>query len=164
VALVFDPSKDLFGAESSPAAIASAARLAVQAALKEASIGLMEPVMNVVITCDESSLGGIVHDISSARGGHILSLDDDVSNEGASAQDWGMAVDPKRIYAPKDPYGDGLTRGDGPGVQRTVTARVPLKEMVGYLKHLRSITGGRGSFVMSVDKFERLTGVREKAI
>jgi elongation factor G len=36
--------------------------------------------------------------------------------------------------------------------------------MVGYLKHLRSMTGGRGTFVMSVDKFERLYGQREKVL
>lgn len=95
----------------------------------------------------------------------MLSLDDDPSNANAQgSQDWGIAVDQQRIYAPKDPYGAGLEKGDGPGVQRTITARVPLKEMVGYLKHLRSITGGRGSFVMAVDRFERLTGVREKAV
>jgi len=165
VHLKFDPSTSLFGTESSPAAISSAARLAVQAALKQADIGLMEPVMNVIISCDESSLGSIVHDLSSARGGQVLSLDDDPSNANAQgSQDWGIAVDQQRIYAPKDPYGAGLEKGDGPGVQRTITARVPLKEMVGYLKHLRSITGGRGSFVMAVDRFERLTGVREKAV
>lgn len=165
----FDPSNCLFGSDSSPAAISSAARLAVQEALAQADIGLMEPVMNVIISCDESSLGGIVHDLSSARGGQVLSLDDEEpsdsnSNSQSVGQDWGITVDPKRIYAPKDPFGDGIQRGNGPGVQRTVTARVPLKEMVGYLKHLRSITGGRGSFVMAVDRFERLTGVREKAV
>lgn len=162
VFLTFDPSTDLFGNDSSPAAISAAARLAVQAALKEASIGLMEPVMNVVISCDESSLGGIVHDISSARGGHVLSLDNDASSQSDSDL---PTIDPKKIYAPKDPYESGSGRGhEGPGMQRMVTARVPLKEMVGYLKHLRSITGGRGTFVMSVDKFERLTGQREKAV
>lgn len=166
VRVKFDPSTSIFGADSSPAAISAAARLAVQAALKDADIGLMEPVMNVIISCDEASLGGIVHDLSSARGGQVLSLDDDPSDSenGQAQQDWGITIDPSRIYAPKDPFGDGIQRGDGPGVQRTVTARVPLKEMVGYLKHLRSITGGRGSFVMSVDRFERLTGVREKAV
>jgi elongation factor G len=36
--------------------------------------------------------------------------------------------------------------------------------MVGYLKHLRSISGGRGTFVMSVDRFEKMSGQREKAL
>ncbi|KAE8443724.1 Ribosome-releasing factor 2, mitochondrial [Mollisiaceae sp. DMI_Dod_QoI] len=164
--LKFDPAVDFFGSDTSPAALSSAARLAVQAALKEAfsnnSVGLMEPVMSVVISCDEASLGAIVHDISSARGGHILSLGTEGNDE--SATDLPL-IDLKRIYAPPDPFASS-TGGDstGPGQQRQVTARVPLKEMVGYLKHLRSLTGGRGTFVMSVDRFERLSGPREKAV
>lgn len=167
VTLTFDHSVDFFGSDTTPAALSSAARLAVQAALKEAiehnNIGLMEPVMNVIISCDESSLGAIVHDISSARGGHVLSLDND-DNEETTASD-GAPIDVKRIYAPPDPFASSVTTDSiGPGQQRHVSARVPLKEMVGYLKHLRSLTGGRGTFIMSVDRFERLSGPREKAV
>ena len=167
VTLTFDLAKDYFGPDTTPAAISSAARLVVQAALKEAfekdGIGLMEPVMNVIISCDESSLGAIVHDLSSARGGHVLSLENEAGDDtiGADLQ----AIDIKRIYAPPDPFASsGVVDSSGPGQQRHVTARVPLKEMVGYLKHLRSMTGGRGTFVMSVDKFERLYGQREKVL
>jgi elongation factor G len=165
IAITFDPVTDYFGNDTSAAALSSAARLAVQAALKEAfdnnNIGLMEPVMNVVISCDEASLGAIVHDLSSARGGHVLSLDNDSSEESPSDV---PQIDTSRIYAPPDPFtsSSGADRA-GPGQQRQVTARVPLKEMVGYLKHLRSLTGGRGTFIMSVDRFERLSGPREKA-
>ena len=167
VILTFDPSKDFFGSDTSPAALASAARLAVQAALKEAferdNIGLMEPVMNVVISCDEATLGAIVHDLSSARGGHILSLTSDGNDEEPASNF--RAIDAKRIYAPPDPFASSTgAETSGPGQQRQVTARIPLKEMVGYLKHLRSLTGGRGTFVMDVDKFERLSGPREKAV
>ncbi|KAK0111507.1 Ribosome-releasing factor 2, mitochondrial [Cadophora gregata] len=166
VTLIFDPSTDLFGSDTSPAALSSAARLSVQASLKEAlngdNIALMEPVMNVVISCDEGSLGAIVHDISSARGGHVLSLESSGSEESASEL---PAIDPKRIYAPPDPFASSSNSdASGPGQARQIHARVPLKEMVGYLKHLRSLTGGRGTFIMSVDKFERLSGPREKAM
>ena len=166
VTIIFDPANDYFGNDTSAAALSSAARLAVQAALREAfednSVGLMEPVMNVVISCDEASLGAIVHDLSSARGGHVLSLDNDSSEEPTSHH---PAIDTSRIYAPPDPFASssGADR-TGPGQQRQVTARVPLKEMVGYLKHLRSLTGGRGTFIMSVDRFERLSGPREKSL
>ncbi len=169
VKLTFSTITDLFGAYTTPAAVASAARLAVQAALKEAhgseAIGFLEPVMNVVISCDESSLGAVIHDLSSARGGHVLSLGDDngLNKSGSEL----LVIDTKRIYAPPDPFGSSI--GDtgihvGPGQQRHITARVPLKEMLGYLKHLRSLTGGRGTFVMSIDRFERLSGPREKAV
>jgi elongation factor G len=165
VTLSFDPVKDFFGSDTTPTALSSASRIAVQAALKEAfdnsNVGLMEPVMNVVISCDEATLGTIVHDLSSARGGHILSLENDGDDEGSDLQ----TIDIKRVYAPPDPFASTLGADtSGPGQQRQVTARVPLKEMVGYLKHLRSLTGGRGTFVMSVDKFETLSGPREKAV
>ena len=165
VTLNFDSIKDFFGPDTTPAALSSAARLAVQASLKEAfendNIGLMEPVMNVVISCDEATLGTIVHDLSSARGGHILSLENDGNDEDSELQ----TIDIKRVYAPPDPFASNVgVEASGPGQQRQVTARVPLKEMVGYLKHLRSLTGGRGTFIMSVDKFERLSGPRERAV
>jgi elongation factor G len=166
VTLTFDPTTDFFGTDTSPAALSSASRLAVQAALKESfeknCIGLMEPVMNVVISCDESSLGAIIHDLSSARGGQVLSLENEGNDESGEAL---PTIDAKRIYAPPDPFASsGGAETSGPGQQRQVTAKVPLKEMVGYLKHLRSLTGGRGTFIMSVDKFERLSGPREKAL
>jgi elongation factor G len=166
VTITYDPATDYFGTDTSSAALSSAARLSVQAALKEAfehnNVGLMEPVMNVVISCDEASLGGIVHDLSSARGGHVLSLE----NEGNEEKDSDIpTIDVKKIYAPPDPFASsgGVDRA-GPGQQRQIMARVPLKEMVGYLKHLRSLTGGRGTFIMSVDRFERLSGPRENAL
>ncbi|KAH6671779.1 P-loop containing nucleoside triphosphate hydrolase protein [Halenospora varia] len=164
--ITFDPQKDIFGGLTTPAAISSAARLATKAALKEAfnsnSIALMEPVMNVVISCNEATLGAIVHDISSARGGHVLSLESEGNDElNADVP----VIEASKIYAPPDPFASSAGgSSDGPGQQRQVTARVPLKEMVGYLKHLRSLTGGRGTFIMSVDKFERLSGPREKAV
>ena len=39
-----------------------------------------------------------------------------------------------------------------------VLAKVPLKEMLGYITDLRSMTSGRGSFSMEFDHFEKLPG------
>lgn len=176
VKLTFNPATHIFGAETTSAAMSSAARLATQAALKSASAqggtALMEPVMNVVISVDEASLGAVVHDISASRGGHIISLNDsgaaymatdDVSEGEASV------IDVRKIYAPPDPFASPSVSGaedlaSSNNRHRSVTARVPLKEMVGYLKHLRSLTGGRGTFVMSVDRFERMSAQREKVV
>ena len=75
-------------------------------------------------------------------------------------------INPNLIYTPPDPFASGT--GDvGSGLadsQRQIVARVPLKEMVGYLNHLRALTGGRGTFVMSVDGFEKMAGQRQKEI
>ena len=155
----------------------------------------MEPLMNVIITIDETSLGAVVHDISSSRGGHIVSLDEDSplpTTDLASAPSSSYSpsqqppedlppIDIAKVYAPRDPFeasslasaGDGAAGmpGSGPlGMDagtsrpRTITAKVPLKEMVGYLKHLRSLSAGRGTFVMSVDRFERMSAQRVRAV
>lgn len=170
VTLTFDPQHHLFPT-TTPAAISSAARLAVQQALRNAKEAsgdtvLMEPVMLVTISVDEASLGSVVHDISSARGGQVTSLGSE-SSETSPSDTESVFIDPRRIYAPPDPFagsGTGMDMGASLGSQtRQIVARVPLKEMVGYLKHLRSLTQGRGTFVMSVDRFERMSAQRMKA-
>ncbi|KAK5728096.1 Ribosome-releasing factor 2, mitochondrial [Elasticomyces elasticus] len=166
ITLTFEPSKHLFP-NTTLAALSSAARLAVQQALKTSASAsstiLMEPVMLVTITVPEDSLGSIVHDISSARGGNVVSLSSDESSPSETG------VDVSRIYAPPDPFAGGHAEagngGDGGlGETKQIVARVPLKEMVGYLKHLRSLTGGRGTFTMVVDRFERMGGQRQRVV
>jgi elongation factor G len=175
VSLTINLRNDIFGADTTPAALSSAARLATQLALKKSSLSvpttLMEPVMNVIINVDEATLGAVVHDLSSVRGGQILSLDDDdivaASGTGLSRKEV-VRIDPRRVYAPPDPFEISSVAGfegiANPNRQRTIAAKVPLMEMVGYLKHLRSLTGGRGTFVMSVDSFEKMNAQREKAV
>ncbi|PKX96962.1 mitochondrial elongation factor MEF2 [Aspergillus novofumigatus IBT 16806] len=122
---------------------------------------LMEPVMNVIISVDEASLGAIVHDISASRGGHIVSLDEDIPITATDAS----PVEPD-LRAP-DPFETpsvGVEIPTAVNRPRTITAKVPLKEMVGYLKHLRSLSAGRGTFVMSVDRFEVMSAQRQKAV
>ncbi|KAI1986241.1 Ribosome-releasing factor 2, mitochondrial [Ophidiomyces ophidiicola] len=167
--LIFDISRHLFGIDTTPSSLSAAARLATQAALKEvrSKCSLMEPIMNVSISVPGSSLGNVVHDISSSRGGHIVSLDEDTSSPlTGSVQDL-PPIDLARIYTPDDPFVSSSsynnTELSGANDSRTISAKVPLKEMVGYLKHLRSLTSGRGTFVMSVDRFERMNSQREKA-
>jgi elongation factor G len=167
ITVTFDPRTHIFPSTTA-AALSSAARLAVQAALRASAAGsetvLMEPVMLVTISVDEGSLGSVVHDISSARGGSVVSL-------GADEQDsTAQVVDVRRIYTPPDPFASGgssdmadAAMSGGAGM-RQIVARVPLKEMVGYLKHLRSLTGGRGTFTMVVDRFERMSGQRQRVV
>lgn len=179
VTLTIDPTEHLFGNETTTSALSAAARQATSAALRDLLTGpgtvMMEPVMNVIISVDEASLGSVVHDISSARGGHILSLDEDlpVSATDASSSDPAQVeanlppIDPNRVYAPPDPFEGPSVGAEVPASTarpRTITAKVPLKEMVGYLKHLRSLTAGRGTFVMSVDRFENMSSQRQKAV
>jgi elongation factor G len=176
VILTFDAVEHIFGSETSASAISAAARLATQAALRDLvatspsnGTALMEPVMNVIINVDEASLGAVVHDISSARGGHIVSLDDEVDEvpTGKVYVHEEVDIDVSTIYAPPDPFESSnvgaVTMAASANQPRTIMAKVPLKEMVGYLKHLRSLTAGRGTFVMHVDRFERMAPPRQKA-
>ncbi|KAJ5908387.1 Ribosome-releasing factor 2 [Penicillium taxi] len=169
VTLTINPTEDLFGSDTTTFALSAAARQATSSALLDLVTGpgtvMMEPVMNVIISVDEASLGSVVHDISSSRGGHILSLDDEVPTD-VIVDDSLPPIDPKRVYAPPDPFETASVGVEIPvsvSQQRTITAKVPLKEMVGYLKHLRSLTAGRGTFVMSVDQFENMSAPRQKA-
>ena len=177
VLLALDLRNHVFGADTTPAALSSAARLATKAALKTAALehgsALLELVMNVTVSVDDASLGAVVNDLSSSRGGHIMSLDDGAVTSGPAVNDNAEQelprIDLAKVYAPPDPFG-GPSQSQELGIasdgtrQRHVTARVPLKEMVGYLKHLRSLTGGRGTFVMSADRFERVVGQRERVL
>ncbi|KAL9598007.1 MAG: hypothetical protein Q9219_004763 [cf. Caloplaca sp. 3 TL-2023] len=193
VSLTCDPYTQLFGTDTHPAALSTAAREATKAALKHAAAtarqgqgqglgtAILEHVMNVVVSTDEASLGAVVKDLSSERGGHVVSLDDaDVTTSGVREEL--PLIDPGKVYAPRDPFDGGATTegeqammaggssssssgsGSSSSRQRTIKARVPLREMMGYLRHLRSITGGRGSFVMSADRFKRVVGMREKVV
>lgn len=175
VTLTINPEEHLFGNETTPSALSAAGRQATSAALRDLLAGpgtvMMEPVMNVIISIDEASLGSVVHDISSSRGGHILSLDEEVpvsaTEASELAEDALPPIDPSRVYAPPDPFASpsvGAEVSVSASRPRTITAKVPLKEMVGYLKHLRSLTAGRGTFVMSVDRFENMSSPRQKAV
>ncbi|PKY07266.1 ribosome-releasing factor 2 [Aspergillus campestris IBT 28561] len=176
VTLTLDATQHIFGNETTPSALSAAARLSTTTALREivstSGTALMEPVMNVIISIDEASLGAVIHDISSSRGGHVLSLDEDIPLPATEVSPTGPEdilppIDPARVYAPRDPFQSATTSistADSATRPRTITARVPLKEMVGYLKHLRSLSAGRGTFVMSVDRFERMSAPRQRAV
>jgi elongation factor G len=157
--------------ETTPTALSMASRSAISASLRKATEDapavLMEPVMNVTIFVNEVSLGAVAQDISSSRGGQVLSLDgSDTTTTGAGDEDTLTRIDPMLIYTPPDPFASGTGEmGNGLGdSQRQIVARVPLKEMVGYLNQLRALTGGRGTFVMSVDGFERMGTQRQKEV
>ena len=172
VSITVDPRTQIFGSDTTPSTLSSAARLATKAALvKSAQAGgsaLMELVMNATISVDEASFGAVMNDISSARGGHIMAMDEGDASESSEHV---PRIDTSRVYAPPDEFVVPITEGSQESAdgsignrQRTIVARVPLEQMVGYLKHLRSLSGGRGTFVMSADKFERVVGMREKEL
>ena len=155
--------------ETTQTSVSMATRTAVSHSLRTASETspsvLMEPVMLATIFVNEASLGAVVQDISSSRGGQVLSLDGSDGPSSSFSEDL-LHVDPTHIYTPPDPFASSTaTTSTGlENSQRQIVARVPLKEMVGYLNHLRAITGGRGTFVMTVDGFEKMASQRQKEV
>ncbi|KAK6435816.1 Ribosome-releasing factor 2, mitochondrial [Oleoguttula sp. CCFEE 5521] len=173
ITLTLDHTTHLFP-NTSLSAISSVARLAVAKALRASAkiqdTVLMEPVMSVRISVPEENLGAVVQDLSAQRGGSVASLDAD-GETSYSADAAARIIDVSRIYTPPDPFGSSPGSGTGDAlleaenrVIRVIKATVPLREMIGYLKHLRSLSGGRGTFTMDVDRFEKMGGVRMKAV
>jgi elongation factor G len=173
VNISLDPATHI-SQETTAAALSTVTRQAVRAALKDSiqrgGSVLMEPVMLATITVNERSLGAVVHDISSARGGQVMSLDRDESSDSAASESSGpnqddqLMINPDHIYTPPDPFQGSDSALAAADRTRQIVARVPLKEMVGYLNHLRSLTGGRGTFVMGVDGFERMNAQRQRSV
>ncbi|KAF2638488.1 mitochondrial translation elongation factor-like protein G [Massarina eburnea CBS 473.64] len=170
VNLTLDAQNGIF-TETSATAMSMAARMAVASSLRAANDSnpnvLLEPVMMVTIFVNESSLGAVVQDLSSSRGGQVISLDgSDTSSPTSASEDDLLTINPAQIYTPPDPFSSGTSALDADlaNSQRQILARVPLKEMVGYLNQLRALTGGRGTFVMSVDGFEKMGSQRQKDV
>ncbi|KAF3187608.1 Ribosome-releasing factor 2, mitochondrial [Orbilia oligospora] len=189
VILTLQPSDFRNSSESTPNAFMVAARMGVEKAVRECGTGMMEPFMNVVVSCEEGDVGNVVADITSgAGGGSVLSLDDEadgghaptsthtggtydtsssssslsISSEGGERKEVEY-IDVSKVYAPPQSYrSTGLENFDEGAHVRTklVRCRVPLAKMMGYVKHLKSMTKGRGTFVMSMDRFERMSDVR----
>lgn len=165
IEIIFDCTKDHFGL-ASPAHYQQAGFHVVRNALKNAHdrdmVGLLEPIMKVDIVCPEAVTAQVRHDLSSRHGGHVLETED--LNEGASGEG---DIDLEQVYAPPDPYESISTlRDQKKGAMRMLKlkAKVPLKDMLNYDQHLRSLTEGRHSIQMELDTFERVTGNREKLL
>ncbi|KAF1961680.1 P-loop containing nucleoside triphosphate hydrolase protein [Byssothecium circinans] len=190
ISLVLDAQHHVFP-ETSSTAMSMAARMAVAQCLRRANEGtasvLMEPVMMVTIFVNEGALGSVVQDLSSSRGGQVLSLDgsgsgsglgsgsDSPSSSPTSSLEDVPPINPAQIYTPPDPFSSSSSSSTSNDAaadanaglansQRQIVARVPLKEMVGYLNQLRALTGGRATFVMSVDGFEKMGSQRQRDV
>lgn len=163
--IVLDCQKDFFGV-ASPGHYQQAGYHAIRNALKKAEerdmVALLEPVMKVDIVCPESATAQVRHDLASRHGGHVLETED--VNENASGEG---EVNLEEVYAPPDPYESvSSLREDKKGTLRMLKlkAKVPLKDMLSYDQHLRSLTEGRHSIQMELDTFERVTSNREKLL
>ena len=140
--------------------IFSASRLATQHALKRAissnGPALMEPYMTLCITVPDAVAGDVIGDLTSSKGGLVLSFNS------VDPPDFPDSRTPGDTYLPPDSTLSNSSAKSDHFV--TISARVPLKEMIGYDKSLRGISQGRGTFIMSLEGFERMTGERASRV
>ena len=95
---------------------------------------------------DSGSMGEVVHDLSHRCLAHITSIEDESENMDSNA--WANE-EAENLYLPQD-----YTMKSGKNAvnftnKKVVLAETPLRDMVGYLSKLRSITQGRGVFDMT---------------
>jgi elongation factor G len=149
-----------FENQTTAQSLTSAARLATQEGLRNAvtaqSAVLMEPFMKATVTVDQKDVGRVVSDLTSARGGIVTSMESSPSSVLERLPKTGFYAPPDATY-----HSDSEQLGYA---SATLVARVPLKEMVGYSKTLRGLTQGRGTFVMSLEGFERMTAERASVL
>ncbi|KAI8576971.1 hypothetical protein K450DRAFT_254476 [Umbelopsis ramanniana AG] len=148
----------LFGADTTPGAIAACVSQAVYDAVKQASPALLEPMMEVNIEVTEDQIGSVVGDLSGTRRGHVIGLEsaksDTVQQEIHSA-----------IYAPPDSaMSGGVHHHEHATQKRVIKAHVPLSSMIGYSSALRSLTAGNGTFSMRVIGYGDMSQDRERAV
>lgn len=153
---------------ANPVAVSIAVRLAVEEALESVpaqSYGVMEPIMDVKVLVTEEDVGIVVNDLSSNRRGSIVSLRDSDEDSQGVLDDINYKDLASTVYTPPDFTMYMSKHGDrARSSQNVVRAQVPLQQMVGYLNYLRSLTKGRGTFVMDFDSYQRVSAERESEI
>ncbi|KAK3900784.1 P-loop containing nucleoside triphosphate hydrolase protein [Staphylotrichum tortipilum] len=173
VSITFDAATDFStAAVTTGGHITNAALHGVRDMLRDAhaagQVGVLEPFARVHITCPEEAGHAIQHDLSAARGGHVLEVRKPEDEEAAlMAGGHGVAIDVTKVYAPPDPYESVQSLRDpkkGTVRMLTVVAKAPLREMMKYDGHLRSMTGGRHALHLDQGGFELVTGARERGL
>lgn len=97
---------------------------------------LLEPFMRAEIEVPEHCLGDILSNLSGQKGGKIISI--------------------KNV---KQKFTDDID-----SEKRIISCLVPLSQIIGYSKYLRSVTKGEGKFIMSFSHFKALQPEKQKEI
>lgn len=123
------------------------------------SFCVLEPIMTTNVYVESDVLGEVVHDLNNRCQATILSIDDE--SESLDTQNWAQD-EAEKIYLPADYTMKALGREIKN--KKTIVAETPLREMIGYLSRLRSITQGRGMFDMHYQGMRRAAKSRLSAI
>lgn len=124
------------------------------------NFSVLEPIMTTNVYVESDVLGEVVHDLNNRCQATILSIEDEASDS-LDTQSWAQD-EAEKIYLPEDYTMKSIDKGIKN--KKTIVAETPLREMIGYLSRLRSITQGRGVFDMHYQGMRRAVKTRLSAI
>lgn len=124
----------------------------------ETNFGILEPMMNVKVSVESDSLGDVTQDLNNRCQASIMSINEEDATK-LEGQHWAHQ-EAEKIYLPPDyTMKDSVFEFKS---KKAIVAEAPLREMVGYLLKLRSITQGRGGFDMTYEGMRRASFARFK--
>lgn len=118
------------------------------------SFTVLEPIMVTKVYVNSDVLGEVVNDLTQRCQAVITSIDD-ATDDDLDAASW-AAEQAERTYLPPDyTMKSSSSHSNDIKNSKIIIAETPLREMIGYLSKLRSITQGRGTFDMSFSGMRR---------
>ncbi|RCK61040.1 Ribosome-releasing factor 2, mitochondrial [Candida viswanathii] len=124
---------------------------------------VVEPIMMTKVYVSSNDLGEVSHDLANRCSAVILEVQDQ-SIENLETAAWAKS-EAERIYLPPDYTNTKTTSGmEDIANKKLIVAETPLREMIGYLSKLRSITQGRATFDMSFQEMRRAPASRNEII
>lgn len=153
---------------TSPSLLLEAARKAVSKNItsinenNSTAFCVLEPVMLTKVYVNSDVLGEVLHDLTQRCQATITSIED--SNENIETASF-LESESEKVYVPPD-YTLNKNSLSSVDVKsnKVIVAETPLKEMIGYLLRLRSITQGRGTYDMIYLGMRRVVQSRLDAI
>ncbi|VEU20384.1 DEKNAAC101393 [Brettanomyces naardenensis] len=150
---------------TSTAPLLQSTRLAVREALESLppnASTILEPLMKVSVFVNDEDLGVVTQDLMSARNAKITDIDeqDNLSTGGDALWARGQA---EKTYIPYDPTLQYIKQSQSGG-KKVIKGEAPLRDMIGYLSKIRSLTKGSGFYSMEYCGMQRATSDRVKQI
>lgn len=124
--------------------------------LTDQDFTILEPIMNVRTYVPEADVGNVSQDLMSVRNAKIMGIESENEVSGGdNAEDlhW-CKKQMEETYVPFDATMQYLQNNNGVS-KMAIRSEAPLREMIGYLSKLRSLTKGRGVYDMELKGMER---------
>ncbi|ODV84784.1 hypothetical protein CANARDRAFT_28923 [[Candida] arabinofermentans NRRL YB-2248] len=131
--------------------------------LPKSSTTILEPLMNVSVFVNDQDLGVVSQDLMTARNANIMGIFDEMASSNSGEDAIWAKEQAEKTYVPHDPTMQYLNTTQSNG-KKVISAEAPLKDMIGYLPKIRSLTKGRGIYDMEYKGMQRATEERLRRI